>query len=878
MTAQSRDSSGPSGAEAPSLPARRSKEVSRAVRLADRAADALIPAGGLFVIFAVFGIMAFLLAVVLPLFQGGRLTAQADYAAGGPPGPVLMAEVDEYKALAITVSPSGAVSAFHAPTGSALAAPAFDFGGKRATAYARTFKGGNAAFGFEDGTVRFGRITFKAEILAGGSAPPGLKPLDRVDRTDGSAVFTPLPGGQVRKVALALALGPPQQIAEAGTAIAAMDYRVGGTVERPTRAFVTVDARGNARLSLAETRINMLTRKATTAVNTAVLEEMPRGGKVAGVLLTDRADQVYVAEEGGTVFRFDTRDFARPALAERKALFPAGVRLTALAFLIGEQSIIAAGSDGAVDVYFRLRRQGAAAPDGFEMVRAHRLEPHAGPVRGLDVSKRSKMLVTADDRGNVWLRHATSEQVILRMRSGAEGKGYDAISLAPREDGVLAVAADRRAALWSVHAPHPETTWHSLFGKVWYEGYPEPSYTWQSSSGTDTFEPKLSLVPLVFGTIKATLYSLLFAIPIALLAAVYTSEFVHPIVRGTLKPVMEMMASLPSVVLGFIAALILAPIVERWIASVLLLFLLLPLCLVGSAYLWQLVPLDRSRRLDGLPKFALMFVSIFAAFGLSYLLGARFEQLFFHGDLKAWVNGDVGTGAPFLFLVFLPGACLAVFLGARRWLEDWTRGRVRRLSEFRCALFDGARWLALLAVSALAAWAAAAAAGLGLDPRGGVVGTYVQRNVLVVGFAMGFAVIPIIYTIAEDALNAVPSHLRAASLACGATPWQTAWRVVLPTAMSGVFAAVMVGMGRAVGETMIVVMAAGNTPILDWNLFNGLRALSANIAVELPEAVKDGTLYRVLFLAGLTLFAMTFILNTLAEIVRIRFRRWAVQL
>lgn len=143
---------------------------------------------------------------------------------------------------------------------------------------------------------------------------------------------------------------------------------------------------------------------------------------------------------------------------------------------------------------------------------------------------------------------------------------------------------------------------------------------------------------------------------------------------------------------------------------------------------------------------------------------------------------------------------------------------------------------------------------------------------------MGFAVIPIIYTIAEDALNAVPEHLRAASLACGATPWQTAISVILPTAASGVFAGVMVGMGRAVGETMIVVMAAGNTPILEWNVFNGLRALSANIAVELPEAVKDDTLYRTLFLAALTLFVMTFVINTGAEIIRQRFRKRAVQL
>jgi phosphate transport system permease protein len=179
---------------------------------------------------------------------------------------------------------------------------------------------------------------------------------------------------------------------------------------------------------------------------------------------------------------------------------------------------------------------------------------------------------------------------------------------------------------------------------------------------------------------------------------------------------------------------------------------------------------------------------------------------------------------------------------------------------------------------ALAALAGLAFGAAGLDPRGSFVGTYVSRNSLVVGFVMGFAIIPIIYTLAEDALAAVPEHLRSASLSCGATPWQTAWRIVIPTAMSGLFSAAMIGLGRAVGETMIVLMAAGNTPLVDWNVFNGFRTLSANIAVELPEAVRNSTHYRALFLAALVLFTMTFCLNTLAEIVRIRFRKKASEL
>jgi phosphate transport system permease protein len=168
----------------------------------------------------------------------------------------------------------------------------------------------------------------------------------------------------------------------------------------------------------------------------------------------------------------------------------------------------------------------------------------------------------------------------------------------------------------------------------------------------------------------------------------------------------------------------------------------------------------------------------------------------------------------------------------------------------------------------------------GWDPRGGssFLGTYDQRNALIVGFVMGFAIIPIIYTIAEDALSTVPDHLRAASLGAGATPWQTATRIVIPTAMSGLFSAVMIGLGRAVGETMIVLMAAGNIPVMEWNIFNGMRTLAANIAVEMPEAAEGSTHWRTLFLAALVLFAMTFVVNTAAELVRLRFRKKAYQL
>jgi phosphate transport system permease protein len=200
----------------------------------------------------------------------------------------------------------------------------------------------------------------------------------------------------------------------------------------------------------------------------------------------------------------------------------------------------------------------------------------------------------------------------------------------------------------------------------------------------------------------------------------------------------------------------------------------------------------------------------------------------------------------------------------------------------RGRLRTGGEVFLLLPVVVIGAWIAFALGGLlemkllGGDYRAWLFSalglTYDQRNSVVVGVAMGFAVIPIIFTITEDSLANVPQHLRAGSLALGATRWQTAIWITLPTASPGIFSAIMIGFGRAVGETMIVLMATGNTPVMDWSIFNGFRALSANIAVELPEAPEGGSLFRVLFLAAFLLFCLTFVLNTIAELVRLRLR------
>ena len=267
-------------------------------------------------------------------------------------------------------------------------------------------------------------------------------------------------------------------------------------------------------------------------------------------------------------------------------------------------------------------------------------------------------------------------------------------------------------------------------------------------------------------------------------------------------------------------------------------------------------------------------------------VGPLYEEIFFAGDFMGWLAWEQGVGLPVhanpiggLMFVLVPISALLVTFGFERFVSPILRAKANFWNRRRFAVADlvklivgiGLTFLMALALSALLA-------ALGLDPRGFYFDTYVQRNALIVGVVMGFAVIPIIYTISEDALSSVPEHLRSASLGAGATPWQTATRIIIPTAMSGLFSALMIGLGRAVGETMIVLMAAGNTPVLSWNLFEGFRTLSANIAVELPEAVRGGIHYRSLFLAALVLFVLTFIVNTIAEVIRQRFRKRAYKL
>lgn len=521
-------------------------------------------------------------------------------------------------------------------------------------------------------------------------------------------------------------------------------------------------------------------------------------GSPSMIRLNESGDILLVATQEGEVFYFKLSGEEATLQQKFKPFFDKNnPQIASMNFILGGVSAYLTHADGS-NVLFSL-----FIPEGKEsriFGKIKTFPPLPQGAQSFSPSLRNKaFLVGSGNQAS--LRFATTESV--RWETQLPGKVFKT-ALSKKYHRLALLQDSNRLSLFDLKDPHPEGGLKAFFGKVWYEGASKPDYVWQSTGGSDSFEPKLSLVPLIVGTFKGTFYALLFAVPLALLAAIYTSQFLHPDLKKIIKPVMEIMASLPSVILGFLAALWLAPRIEGAVPSLILVILILPLGTIAFAMFWRHLP-QRVRKWipEGREWMALIPFLVLTAY-VAWSLGPILERLVF-----AYVDPDTGE----------------------------------RIADFRL-------WWSHMTGS-----------------------NFEQRNSLVVGFIMGFAVIPIIFTISEDSLSAVPPSLRSASLALGASRWQTAFRVILPAATAGIFSAVMIGFGRAIGETMIVLMATGNTPIMDFDIFTGMRTLSANLAVELPEAPFQGTLYRTLFFGALVLFTMTFSVNSVAEMLQHRIRK-----
>jgi len=497
---------------------------------------------------------------------------------------------------------------------------------------------------------------------------------------------------------------------------------------------------------------------------------------------------LYLADSRGTVEHLLIAELDEIEKRDSINLFENGESLASFEFLLGGISLIVGSDQGEVSQWFPVRDESG----DFVLRNIRSFDSGSAAITTMTMESRRKGFMSGDHQGTITIFHSTAQRTVMSMK--VSDSPIAQMVNSPRSDYIFAEDRQGMAHLWHVANEHPEISWSALWGEVQYEGYEDERYIWQSSSASNDFEPKFSLMPLAFGTLKAAFYAMLFAMPLAIFGAIYTAYFMAPSLRQVVKPTIEIMEALPTVILGFLAGLWLAPVIESHLPGVFTMLLILPLGILATSLLWWKSPSAIRHRVPDGWEAVILIPVIIALVWASFALSMPLEHALFGGDMRSWMYNELGIG------------------------------------------FD-------------------------------------QRNALVIGLAMGFAVIPTIFSITEDAIFSVPKHLTLGSLALGATPWQTLVRVVILTASPGIFSAVMIGLGRAVGETMIVLMATGNTPVMDFSVFEGMRTLAANIAVEMPESEVDSSHYRILFLAAMVLLSFTFVVNTLAEIVRHRLRK-----
>jgi phosphate transport system permease protein len=718
--------------------------------------------GGIGVIIALALIFVYLFYETLPLLKPVSVELLPGYALPVDPegAASLHLTLDRYEEIGARFSASGEIAFFDARTGvlqQSISVPTPN--DARVTSFGRAESRRSLfVYGFSDGSVLPLKVEYPQTFVDG-------------RRRISPRLAFPLGEDPIRVGSLEV-----EQFSALGVVEGRGGYIVAGGTET-----------GDIAMAMFSSRANLMTGEVQVSRQDYALPGI--GRPIRQILIPENLRNVFILDDRGHIFVFDIVDRSKPFLVEEASLVGGGARVTAAEFLVGSRSIIIGGSDGSVRQWF-LVRDDATGTSSMRLVREFR--PHAAAVTFIEPEYLRKGFLTAAADGEVSLHYATSSVTLATLSVSdaavarmAMGPINSLALIEPRDSG--------RVELLAIDNPHPQSSISALWGRVWYEGRSEPAFIWQSSSADDAFEAKFSLVPLSVGTLKAALFAMLLATPLAIAGAIYTAYFMSPSIRRIVKPSVELMEALPTVILGFLAGIWLAPYVENNLPILVTGAVLFPAAILAAGFAWSRIPRPWRRWVPAGWEAALLLPVVLATGWFVVTTSPWIEVAFFDGSMRQWFT-DVGI-------------------------------------------------------------------------------PYDQRNALIVGMAMGFAVIPTIFSIAEDAVFSVPKHLTMGSLALGATPWQTVVGVVLLTASPGIFSAVMIGFGRAVGETMIVLMASGNSPIVNFNIFEGMRTLAANIAVELPETAVGSTHFRVLFLSALVLLVFTFILNTAAEVVRQRLRR-----
>ena len=727
--------------------------------LKDKLAKYGVMTGGILVLCALLLIFFYLLYVVKPVFNSAEVESRE--ATTSISQEYFSAGIEEQTEITFAVTPAATVDFFNAKGPNA---------GQKIDSIQANVSGNIVAFSEAAPHLGlYGFINENAELSI-------IKPSFKIDFKDNKRSQTP-------RVNYPFGEAPLPSLFESN------DETVTNftfSVEESVISVLYQLSNGQVQFARLEGEENFMTEEIEWEIQKSTLDFVD--GEIKNLLVSPDGSRSFIVTKH-ELYVASSRFGDEVELLYNKNISRKGAELTTSNLLAGANSLMLGYSDGIINQWFE-----SNGKDGrdFVLVRHFEMQTKADDQAVVAIYPEfyRRTFIALTDSGEVNLFHATSEAELWEGQLTTADIKH--IRFAPRANAFV-VLGENNIQINNIENEHPEVTWSGLWQEVWYEGYPEADYIWQSSSASDDFESKFSLVPISFGTLKAAAYAMLFAVPIGLAAAIYTAYFMAPSVRKVVKPTVEIMEALPTVILGFLAGLWLAPLIEDKLPGVVLLLIMLPVAIFAAAFIWHNIPKHIKNKVPA-GWDSIILIPVVALVGYSaFAMSPWVEELLFDGNTRLFITNELGI-------------------------------------------------------------------------------TFDQRNSLVVGIAMGFAVIPTIFSIAEDAVFSVPKALSSGSLALGATQWQTLTKVVLLTASPGIFSAVMMGLGRAVGETMIVLMATGNTPIMDWSIFEGMRTLSANIAVEMPESEVGSSHYRILFLAAFVLFIFTFVFNTIAEFVRQRLR------
>ncbi len=525
--------------------ATRSEKFHRWRSRKDTLAKRVIGLGGLVVIAAVLLILFYLLFVVAPLFMPAS-TSQSGIGENSTWGQnkTIHLSLEEQQKVALRIDNRGVAEFFSLDGLTEI--ESLPLAEADMTATMATDDQGNSglvAVAFDNGQVSLFKQNYRTDFSAGVEL---RKIIPSLDFPHGRDLRELMPGGGITGLALSDSESE-LVLAAAGTG-------------------------GRVRLEWSTKQENFLSGEITLETT---VKSFDAGFEITTITVSDDHRWLYLGDGDGRIHFIGVAD-----MQEIQAVQVSDTTISSMRMLLGGISVLAGDDNGRITQLFPVRDENNQYT--LEVIR--QFEAGQAAITRIIPEQRRKGFIAVDAEGKLAIFHSTAGRLVLTQQ--LEHGMPAAMALAPRASGLLVINADGGADFMEIDNEHPEVSFSSLWSKVWYENYSQAEYVWQSSASNNSFEPKFSLTPLAFGTLKAALYAMLFALPLALAGAAFTAYFMSPGLRRMVKPTIEIMAALPTVILGFLAGLWFAPFLEENLAGVFALLLLMPVGLLVFAWFW----------------------------------------------------------------------------------------------------------------------------------------------------------------------------------------------------------------------------------------------------------------------------------------------------